>query len=199
MTSEAAAPVRLLTPTAIADWRAIPAAVLSDEREHRGVLSPAIRPLFHGRPFAGQAFTIEIRTPDSGAPRDALAQAWPTACIVIDARATPEAAVWGGNLIRIASGRKLSAVVVDGCVRDVTDLRDSGLAVCARGITPRGPRWGGAFGGRIHCGGVEIAPGDLIVGDDDGVIAVPLDEVNDALLARCRARLAHEADEGRMA
>ena len=48
--------------------------------------------------------------------------------------------------------------------------------------------------GVIHCGGVEISPGDLIVGDDDGVIAVPLGAVTDDLLARCRARLAREAD-----
>lgn len=187
--------MRLLIPSELAAWRRVPAAVVSDERQHRGVLS-AIRPLFAGRPFAAQAFTIEVETVDSEAPRDALAQAWPGACIAIDARATPDAAVWGGNLIRIARERGIAAVVVDGSVRDVADLRDSGIAVSSRGVTPRGPRWGGRIGGAIHCGGIEIRPGDLVIGDDDGVVVVPLDAVTDDLLARCHARLAHEA-EGR--
>ena len=189
--------MRLLTSSELAQWQVIPAAVVSDERQHQGVLS-AIRPLFTGRPFAAQAFTIEVETVESAAPRTALAETWPGACIVIDARATPDAAVWGGNLIRIARERNIAAVVVDGNVRDVADLRDSGIAVCSRGVTPRGPRWGGRIGGPIHCGGVEIRAGDLIIGDDDGVIAVPLDDVKGELLARCRARRARGA-AGRVA
>jgi regulator of RNase E activity RraA len=189
--------MRLLNPTELAAWHGVPTAVASDERQHHGVLS-AIRPLFAGRPFVAQALTIEVQAVDNGAPRAALRQAWSHACIVIDARATPDAAVWGGNLIRIARERGVAAVVVDGWVRDSVDLRDSGLAVCSRGVTPRGPAWGGRIGAKIHCGGVDIRPGDLMLGDDDGVIAIPLDIVTDALLARCRARLAREA-EGRIA
>jgi len=184
--------MRRLDPSELAAWQSIPSAVLSDEREHGGVLA-GVRPLFAGRPFAAQALTIEVGAVADGAPRDALALAWPGACIVIDARATPDAAVWGGNLIRIAHARGVAAVVVDGCVRDVVDLRDSGIAVCSQGVTPRGPTWGGRIGGVIHCGGVEIKPGDLIVGDDDGVVAVRLDDVNEDLLARCRRRVMREA------
>jgi 4-hydroxy-4-methyl-2-oxoglutarate aldolase len=190
--------MRVLTPAELAAWRDIPAAVVSDEREQQGVLS-TIQPLFAGRPFAAQAFTIEVTTPDGDAPRAALARTWDGACIVIDARTSPDAAVWGGNLIRIARGRNVAAVVVDGSVRDVADLRDSGIAICSRGVTPRGPRWGGRVGGTILCGGVAIRAGDLIVGDDDGVVAVALEAVTDELLARCRGRLAHEEAEGRSA
>ena len=74
-------------------------------------------------------------------------------------------------------------------------LRESGVAVCSRGVTPRGPAWGGRFDVPIQCGGATIAPGDLVVGDEDGVIAVPLAEANDALLSRCHARLTREANE----
>jgi len=88
----------------------------------------------------------------------------------------------------------VAAIVVDGNVRDVAELRDSGIAVCSRGITPRGPGWNGRVGGSIRCGGIEIRAGDLVVGDDDGVVVVPLDDVNGELLARCRARLAREAE-----
>ena len=181
-----------LTEAELAAWQAIPTAVLSDERAHGGVLS-GVRPLFPERSFAAQAFTIEVQALDNGAPRQALAEVWPRACIVIDARAHPGGAVWGGNLIRIARERQVVAIVVDGCVRDVADLRNSGLAVYSRGVTPRGPAWGGRIGGPIQCGGVKILPGDLIVGDEDGLIAVPFDALDDDLLHRCRARLAREA------
>ncbi len=187
-------PARWLSASELAQWRAVPVAVVSDEREHRGVLA-AIRPLFAGRAFAGQAFTIEVGPALDVAPRSALAHVWPGACIVIDARVAPDAAVWGGNLMRIARERGVAAVVVDGNVRDTAELRDSGMSVCSRGVTPRGPAWGGRFDVQIDCGGSTIAPGDLVIGDDDGVIAVPLEAVNDVLLARCRSRLAREAEE----
>ena len=86
-------------------------------------------------------------------------------------------------------------MVVDGNVRDSVELRDSGLAVCSRAVTPRGPTWTGRIGSPIECGGIAVRPGDLVVGDDDGVVAVPIDEVDDALLARCQARIAREAKE----
>lgn len=184
--------MRRLSGAELDAWRAVPTAVLSDERGHLGVLS-GLRPLFEDRIFAAQALTIAVDDTDHGAPRKALAMAWPRACVVIDARLRPDAAVWGGNLAGIARDRGVAAVVVDGSVRDVADLRASGLAVCSRGVTPRGPPWGGRIGGTIRCGGVDVAPGDLIVGDEDGVVAVPLDAVDAALFERCRARMAREA------
>ena len=183
--------MRLLTATELEAWQGIPAAVASDERRHQGVMT-AIRPLFPGRPFVAQAFTIEVHTVDDVAPRQALLQTWPRACIVIDARATPDNAVWGGSLVRIARQRDIAAVVVDGSVRDVADLKASGLAICSKGVTPRGPVWGGRVGGKIQCGGAEVCQGDLIVGDDDGVVVVPLAAADHDLLARCKARIARE-------
>ena len=183
--------MRMLTKAELAAWNAIPTAVLSDERGHRGVLS-GLRPLFAERSFAAQAFTIAVEDEVNGAPRKALTEVWADACIVIDARLRPDGAVWGGNLAGIARGRGVAAIVVAGNVRDVADLRASGLAIYSRGVTPRGPAWGGRIGGDIHCGGVEIASGDLLVGDEDGLIAVPLADVDDALLARCHSRLARE-------
>jgi regulator of RNase E activity RraA len=53
--------------------------------------------------------------------------------------------------------------------------------------------WGGRIGGTIQCAGVEVAQGDLVVGDEDGVIAIPLDALDEELLKRCRARMAREA------
>lgn len=186
--------VRRLTSTELAAWRAVPTAVISDECGHRGVLAN-IRPLLVGRSFAGQALTIETQDVDNGAPRAALAEAWPGAVIIIDARAHPTSAVWGGKLIAIARSRGIAGVVVDGNVRDTAELRVSGVPICCRGVTPRGPVWGGQFNVAIECGGVSITPGDLIVGDDDGVIAVPLGLATGEFLARCRARIKREAEQ----
>ena len=184
--------MRLLRAEELAAWRAVPTAVLSDERGHRGALF-GLRPLFPGRSFAAQAITIAVGETENRAAREALAQTWPRACIVIDARRSPDGAVWGGNLAALAQARGVSAIVVDGCVRDVVDLRASGLAFYSRGVTPRGPMWGGTIGGTIECGGVTIAQGDLVVGDEDGLVAVPLADVTDELLGRCHARIAREA------
>ena len=187
--------MRVLDKTELDRWRAIPAAVISDERDHQGVFG-GIRPLFSGRPFAGQAFTIRVDAAGEP-PRVALARIEPGACIVIDACMSPDGAVWGGNLIRIARGRGVQAIVVDGNVRDIVDLRESGLAVCSRNVTPRGPQWWGVLQQAIACGGIRVEPGDLVVGDDDGVVAVPNAAVTDELLQRCNARIAREADGGR--
>lgn len=183
---------RRLSASELAAWRAIPTAVISDESGHRGVLA-GLRPLRPGLAFAGQALTILVEDIDNGAPRAALAQAWPGAVMLLDARARPDGAVWGGNLIAIARRRDVAAIVVDGNVRDVAELRRSGVAVYSKGVTPRGPVWGGRFGLPIECCGVRVAAGDLIVGDDDGVIAVPLAEVTPELRTRCEARRDRES------
>jgi 4-hydroxy-4-methyl-2-oxoglutarate aldolase len=82
-------------------------------------------------------------------------------------------------------------VVVDGRVRDLAELRTSGLAVYAREVTPAGRDWGGEVNVVVRCGGVEVAPCAVIVGDDDGVVVLPADG-RPELLARCRERMASE-------
>ena len=171
----------------------IPAAVVSDERQHQGVLAgdpSAVR----GPTVCGQAFTIESIC-DGAAPREALAETWPGACIVIDARASPDAAVWGGNLIRIARER--------GIAPSSSTATSAISSICAkrpRRMQPRHHAAGSALGRtyRRHdpCGGSDSARGSHHRRRRRR-LAVPLDEVNDELLERCRARVAREA-EGRM-
>lgn len=181
-----------LSAAELAEWREIPTAVISDETGCRGVMEPAVRPVTPGRRFAGQALTIRTARVDDGAPRRALESLRGGEVIVIDGAAHPDTAVWGGNLIAGAQRSGATGVVVDGNVRDTADLRRSGLAVYSRGVTPAGVVWGGEVNATVRCGGVEVRPGALLVGDDDGVIVVPL-EGRAALLARCRARLAAES------
>lgn len=177
-----------LSPAELAAWREIPTATISDEQEHRGGMAAEIKPLTLGRRFAGQAVTIQTIPEANPAPHYAIAEAWPGAVIVMDGRCYPDSAIWGGNLICAAAMRGIAAVVVDGNVRDASDLRASGLSVYSRAIRPTGWEWGGRVNVPIECGGVPVAPGDLIVGDDDGVVVVPI-AGRDELIKRCRARM----------
>ena len=99
----------------------------------------------------------------------------------------------GGILVAAAVARKLTAVVIDGAVRDVAELRESGLAVYARAVVPNGPHkgFGGSVNTPIQCGGVPVNPGDLVVGDEDGVVVIRPNQLP-GLIERCRARIEKE-------
>lgn len=180
-----------LSPNDLARWREIPTAVISDETGCAGVMSSAIRPVTAGRRFAGHAVTIRTAVEANGAPARVMDFLDPGDVIVVDGSAHPRTAVWGGNLIDALRRRSGAAVVVDGRVRDTAELRASGLAVFARDITPAGMVWGGEINVPIRCGGTDVDPGMLVVGDDDGVIVVPV-EGSDEIMARCLARLEME-------
>lgn len=172
-------------------WSDVPTAVLSDELAHHGVVAPRLSPIAGARRFAGRALTIRVSPSARAGARDALRMAWPGSVIVVDAGTHGDAAVWGGNLAAIARARGVCAVVVDGFVRDVAELRESGLAVYARGVTPLGPPWTGIINEPVTCGGQAVAPGDLVVGDEDGIVVVPAAGSPD-LLARCLERARRE-------
>jgi 4-hydroxy-4-methyl-2-oxoglutarate aldolase len=85
--------------------------------------------------------------------------------------------------------------VLDGAVRDVAELRAGDMPVYASGVSPAGPTkgWGGTIDTAISCGGVAVKPGDVILGDDDGVAVIPLERAG-AIKTLAEERLAFEAD-----
>ncbi len=174
-------------------WQTIPVAVIGDELNRAQMMHAAIKPVAPDMGFAGQAVTVRCMVGDNLALHHAIGQAYPGAVIVADARGHEETAVWGGILHSAALQKGGAAVVIDGAMRDVAELRVSGLPAYCRAIVPAGPHkgFGGEVNGTIHCGGVSVRPGDVIIGDDDGVIAVRLDQL-DGLLERCQARMKNE-------
>ncbi|MDP6788030.1 MAG: RraA family protein [Rhodospirillales bacterium] len=177
----------------LAAWRVIPTSIISDERNRGGTMAAAIKPVAPGLGFAGEALTVKTMVADNLALHHAAAMAWPGAAIVIDAGGHVDHAVWGELLQMTAAKRGVVGVVIDGSARDLEDLRQSPVAMFCRGIVPAGPHkgWGGEINVPIQCGGCTVAPGDIIVGDDDGVAVVPRD-IQDDLLVRCKARLDSE-------
>ena len=189
------APAERLSDTELAAWRNIPPAVISDELNRSGAMAAAIKPLAPGMTCVGQALTVQCMVGDNAPLHYAVTKAWPGAVVVADARGHTDTAVWGGILTFAAKQRGIVGVVVDGGVRDVAELRESGIAVFARGAVPRGPHkgFGGEINGAVQCGGVAVDPGDLIVADDDGVVVItPAQRAG--LLERCQARIAKEQE-----
>ena len=123
----------------------------------------------------------------------AIAVAFPGAVLAIDAGGYMKNAVWGGITHRAAELRTLGGIVIDGCIRDAAEIRASALPCYAAGVVPAGPHkgWGGTINGPIQIGGCPVQPGDILVGDDDGIAVVPFDERGE-LLQRCVARMAFE-------
>lgn len=188
-------PAKLLSAQELAAWRAVPAAVVSDELNRAGAMAAGIKPLAQGMSFVGQALTVQCMVADNAALHYALTVAWPGAVLTVDAGGFLGNAVWGGILHYAAKKTGLAAVVVDGAMRDVAEIRVSGLPAFSRGIVPTGPHkaWGGAINGPIQCGGVPVMAGDLLIGDDDGIVVVRPDQTP-GLLERCHARLAKEKE-----
>jgi 4-hydroxy-4-methyl-2-oxoglutarate aldolase len=178
----------------LARWRRIPVAVAVDLTPSHQI-DPAIRPL---RPAGqqqrlfGRAVTARCAPPDFGAVLHAVGVIAADEVLVIDAGAQISHAmigdILGGQLHRLGA----AGLVCDGAVRDVAGLAAmQGLPVYARAINPLGPTTArtGEVNGGVLLGGIAVAPGDLIIGDDDGLVALPpklLPKLIDAAEAKLR-------------
>jgi len=126
----------------------------------------------------------------------ALDYAQPGDIIVIDGAGYADRALVGGMMLAYAEERRLGGFAVNGAVRDLDDIRNSSLPVFAMAATPLGPyREGpGEINVPVVCGGQVVMPGDLLVGDSDGLVVVPRRDAA-ALLDAVRQNLAAEQDE----
>ena len=186
-------PAPILDETQLDEWSKIPPAVISDDINRQGVMRSYIKPIQENVQFAGLALTVDLLVGTNAAIQQALMRAFPGAVIVADAKDHRDTAVVGGILYAAAQVAGLRAIVLDGAVRDVAEIRSGQLPLFARGAVPKGPHQGkgGSINTPIQCGGVVVNPGDLIVGDDDGVVVVRPDQI-EGLMEMCTARLAKE-------
>lgn len=170
------APFETLSKETLEAWRAIPPAIVSDCMNRTNTMAGAIKPVKAGTILVGQARTVQCMVGDNSALHLAIGLLEPGEILVADAGGFEDTAVWGGIMTRAAMQRQIAGIVVDGAVRDVAEMRDFGFACFARAIVPAGPHkgFGGAIDGLISCGGSPVQPGDIVIGDDDGVAVVPL-------------------------
>ena len=184
-----------LPPETLAEWRDIPPAIVSDCMNRTHVMSAAIKPVKPGTRLLGQARTVTGMVGDNGISHAAIALARKGEVLVIDAGGYDDAAVWGGIMTHAAMKRGIAGVVIDGAIRDAAEIRELGFPCYARANVPSGPHkgFGGIIDGPISCAGCPVKPGDLVIGDDDGVSVVPLEWAND-MLAASREKLRQEED-----
>jgi regulator of RNase E activity RraA len=146
--------------------------------------------------LVGPACTVKVFPGDNLMVHKSLDVAQPGDVVVIDAGGSPMNAVLGDLISTKARHRGIAGFIVDGLIRDLPAIRELGdFPVFSRGVTPIGPlhRGPGEIGHPIACGGIVVNPGDVIVGDLNGIVVVPHD-IADDLLQRLTERRAAEAD-----
>lgn len=148
--------------------------IFADVQGRRGTMHGRIAALSPTMSCCGPAFTVEVRPGDNLMIHAALALAKAGDVIVIDGKADQTCALMGALMMNQAKAQKLGGVVIDAAIRDVLELRDLGFPVFAVGSNPNGPlkTSPGWINHPISCGGVPVLPGDLIIGDADGVVVV---------------------------
>jgi 4-hydroxy-4-methyl-2-oxoglutarate aldolase len=181
--SSSAHPFAALSPTTLADC-------LSRDR----VMDIGIRPLWPGMPrLAGPAFPVRCPPGDNLMLHAAIYRARPGDVVVVEAGDT-DYAVAGGNVCLVAQRHGIAGFVVDGVIRDVAEVREHRFPVFARGVIPiPGAKDAvGVLNGPVRCGGVAVAPGDLVVADEEGIVVVPAGRAA-AVRQAAEARAAKEA------
>jgi len=176
-------------------FRAIPVAVAGDCLG-RNIGARGLH-VYHGDlslKLCGPAFTLRVRPGDNLMVHKALMMVQPGDVLVIDGAGDVSQAVIGGLVRTTALRVKLGGIVIDGAVRDLEELAEGILPVFAAGHTHRGPSKDGPgeINVPIACAGLCVMPGDLMLGDADGVLAVPQADVA-ALLPKALAHLEREA------
>jgi regulator of RNase E activity RraA len=146
-------------------------------------MGPAIKPVSRVASFCGVAFTVKTRPVDNLVVWKALQLAAPGDVIVIATGGHISHSTWGDLTSRVAAARGVAAMVTDGAVRDVADIDEMGFPVFAAAVTPNSPHKDGPgeLNVPIACGGQVVHPGDILVGDGDGVVVVPRDSAAAAL------------------
>lgn len=167
------------------------AALLHEALGKRGAMQHDVRPAFAGAKLFGRALTIRSAPGDNLMLHLALSIAQPGDVLVVTVDGFLEAGIWGEIATVAAQVRGVRGLVTDGAVRDTEMIAKMGFPIFSRGLSIKGTtkRQKGELNKPIVVGGAVVNPGDIIVGDADGVVVVPAGEV-DAAIAK-----AHEIQQ----
>ncbi|MEU5532652.1 RraA family protein [Streptomyces sp. NPDC020362] len=178
------------------EFQDIPTTTLADLLGREQVMDIGIRPLWTPVPrVAGPAFTVSCPPGDNLMLHAAIHRAEPGSVIVVES-GDLDWALAGGNVCAVARRRGVAAFVADGLIRDLAEVRELGFPVFARGVIPipGAKKAVRPLNEPVRCAGVRIEAGDVVVADEEGVVAVPAAR-REEVLAAARAKLAKEAAE----
>jgi 4-hydroxy-4-methyl-2-oxoglutarate aldolase len=165
------------------EFHKIPTTCISDALNGLENLHPAIKPLKEEYRVAGRAFTVKMVAGDNLVVLKAIREAQPGDVLVIDAKGETNRAVAGDFVLGMAQTLGINGVVVDGVIRDIIDTKQLNYPIFCKGstIAASGKAGEGDINVPISCGGVTIHPGDIIVGDADGVVVIPQEREDEIL------------------
>lgn len=167
---------------------AFAASILADVAGRRGTMDGRIAPVAPSMKMAGPAFTVEVRPGDNLMIHAAMAMARPGDILVVDGKADRTCALMGAIMISACRKLGFGGAVLDAAVRDTEELRELGFPVFAVGANPNGPTKfvPGRINWPVSCGGIAVQPGDLVVGDADGVVVIERDKAGSLLDAAAK-------------
>jgi len=173
-------------------FKSFSTSIISDCFNRLRVMN-GIKPLVKGRHFVGSAFTVEEVEGGNLMSHIALEHICAGDVLVIDGKGVTSRSCWGGLQTKCAEKKKVAAIVINGVVRDFNEIENSRIPVYCLGTSSAGPLkgWGGFINFPIACSGVPVLPGDIVVGDDDGVVVIP-QEFAKEVLGYCKERLKKE-------
>ncbi|MFJ6268222.1 RraA family protein [Lysinibacillus xylanilyticus] len=175
-------------------FKHLPTTAVSDATGGHTNLSSDIKPLADHYKIAGRAVTVRLPDGENGAVLEAIRAAEEGDILVIDAKGNTNRAVAGDFILSLAQGIGVQGFVVDGVIRDIAAIRGLDFPVFSLGTTVAAgnKNGGGEVNVPIAIGGVSVRPGDYIIGDVDGVVVVPHEDVERIVAA---AELKLEKDE----
>jgi 4-hydroxy-4-methyl-2-oxoglutarate aldolase len=170
-------------------------ATLHEVMGKRGALSPDIRPVWPEPFLCGSALTVKARPGDNLMLHKAVSIAQPGDILMVSVDGFLEAGIWGEIIAVAAMEKGIAGIVTDGSVRDTIPIKALGFPMYSRGICMNGTTkmTPGEIGRPLVLGNVLINPGDIVVGDHDGVVVVPLDQCEE-ILAAAKAKEDAEAE-----
>lgn len=177
----------------IKEFNEIPTTAISDVLNGLNNLDSAIKPLKEAYRFAGQALTVQLPINDNRAVLKAIGTAKPGDVLVVDSKGDTYRAIAGDFVVGLMQTMGIRALVVDGVIRDIIAIKALNFPVFSRGTTvaSSGKAGVGDINIPISCGGVAVYPGDIIIGDADGVVVVPRNKAEE-ILTKAREKIAKD-------
>lgn len=171
-------------------FRNISTSNVSDSMKRYNGASYNMRPFHNGKKLLGTAFTVKTKPGDNLLVLKAINLAKEGDVIVVDAGGILSHAIAGEIMMKMAMKKNIAGFVIDGAIRDVEAIKEANFPVFAKGIIHRGPSKDGPgeINVPIHIAGMDVNPGDIIIGDEDGLVTIPRHEATEI------AELAYEKE-----
>lgn len=177
----------------IEEFKELSTTCISDALNGLNNMDSTIKPVKSHLSVAGRAFTVKLRAADNYMVLKAISEISTGDILVIDAKGFMQNATCGDFVVQLAHTMGAAGIIIDGVVRDLVGIQNLNFPVFCKGTTTAASDKAGSgkIGVNISCGGVSVNPGDIVVGDADGVVVVP-SEIEAEVLQKAKEKLAKD-------